>query len=183
MIALPLCLAWTTTRETETGKLRVAPVLAAAALLAAFSIPMMRRPRLQPIRDVASLMSALSSQRPNQSIVIMIATDGPEYNIDTFMLAQGAWHDKLKRVSLDTVVYDAMNKRSAEDGFQRIDDSDYVLFLQPQIEPGADWARTYAAHYRQQCEQKGLLDSSVASREFDVFEIRKMNSPPHATRL
>jgi hypothetical protein len=74
---------------------------------------------------------------------------------------------------VETLVYEAVNKRTLENGLRRIDEADYVLFLKPSLAPGSDWARVYAADYYKYCERVGVLEDSRVSPDFGVFKIRK----------
>ena len=81
--------------------------------------------------------------------------------------------DSLRPADLDTLVYDAINKATPEDGFRRIDAADYVLFLRPGLPPGPGWSRVYAQDYRAYCERVGILLDPKISPDLDVFKIRK----------
>lgn len=170
MIAMPLSLAWTSAKKTSGTTVGATPILAALLVGTLCAIPMVGKPEITPIQHTHELLGTLSQGRP---ITVVIATDGPEFNIDTFMLAREISPDSLRQVELDTLVYDEINKRSLEDGLKRIDAADYVLFLRPGIPPGADWMRTHAQEYRAHCERVGILISAGTSLDFDVFKIPK----------
>jgi hypothetical protein len=174
MIAMPICLAWTGFREKPAVKLGVAPPITALVIAIAFCVPMVHRPELSPIRSAGELMAKLSQQetRPTRPIKVVIATDGPAFNIDSFLLARQVRIDVLQRVAVDTLVYDKVNKRTLQDGINRIDAADYVLFLRPGFTPGADWQRVWAPDYRAHCEAVGSLLQPDTSPEFEVFRIR-----------
>lgn len=174
MIALPVCLAWTHFRERPSARLGAVPLIAALILATAASIPMVHRPELAPIRSAEGLLTTLS-QRPGASgrpLRVVIATDGPAFNIDTFLLARQVRIHSLQGVALDTLVYDKVNKWTLEDGLKRIDAADFVLFLKPGFKQGADWQRIWAGEYRAHTEKVGTLLDSQTSPEFDVFKIR-----------
>ena len=179
MIALPFCLAWIHSREeareeTQT-KLGAASVIMAVATAAALSFPMIRRPEIAPIRQAGDLLEALSRMQPAtaQPIKVVIATDGPQFNIDTFLLARQVRIDSLQRINLDTLVYDAVDKRTMADGFDRIDGADFVLFLKSGQTPGADWQRVWATDYRMRCLKIGKLLDSSTSPDMDVFRVNR----------
>lgn len=178
MIAMPLCLVWHKVSKKPSIRLGVAPVLAALLVGTAFFLPMIRRPELPPIRRAGDLLEALYKQRavPGRPIKVTIATDGPTINIETFLLAKQIRWDSSKNVVLDTLVYDAINKVRVEDGFRSIDAANFVLFLKPEVAPGPDWSRVYAADYRTYCEKVGILQNSNISTDFDVFEIGKQSA-------
>jgi hypothetical protein len=136
---------------------------------------MIRRPEVGPIKRAGELLRTLSLEQstPGQPIKIVIATDGPEFNIDTFLLARQLGRESLESVDLDTLVYDAINKRTLKDGTDRIDTADYVLFLRSDHTPGADWQRVWAQDYRYHSERVGILLDSKTSPDMDVFKIRK----------
>lgn len=169
-VALPLALSWTSFRPAVPLRFGAAPFLGgllAGLLLAA---PMVARPRLAPIRQVGDLVLELSHRRP---ATFVIATDGPEYNIETFNLARQIGIASLEPVCFDTLVYDAVNKRTIEDGCRRMAAADYVLFLKAEFAAGPEFSRQWAARYRAYAEQHGLLLPSQTSRQFDVFAMKR----------
>jgi hypothetical protein len=174
MIALPLCLAWTSFRDKPSARLAAAPVITTLIMVTALSIPMVRRPELAPIHSAEKLLTTLSQRprEPGRPVKVVIATDGPAFNIDTFLLARQVRIDNLQRVALDTLVYDNVNNRTLDDGLKRVDAADYVLFLRPGFTPGADWQRVWAREYRVHSEEVGTLLDSQTSPEFDIFKIR-----------
>jgi hypothetical protein len=175
MVAMPICLAWSSTRKGSTMTVGATPILAALFVGTLFSMPMIGRPQVAPIRRTGELLRILRQGQPiqGQPIKIVIATDGPEFNINTFLLAQQLGGDSLRQADLDTLVYDAINKSTAEEGFRRIDAADYVLFLRPGLTAGPDWSRVYAQDYRTYCERVGTLLDAEISPDLDVFKIRK----------
>jgi len=179
MIAMPLCLAWTGIRKESRLTVGAAPVLAALLMGTVISLPMIGRPETAPIRRAGDLLRTLYQEDPIQGrpIKVVIATDGPAFNIDTFLLARRLGGDSLQPVGLDTLVYDAINKRSLEEGLRRIDSADYVLFLRSGHTPGADWQRVWAQDYRAHCERAGILLDSKISPDTDVFKISKARVP------
>jgi hypothetical protein len=174
MIALPVCLAWTHFRERPSARLGSAPVIAALILVTAVSIPMVHRPELAPIRSAGELLTTLSQRprAPGRPVKVVIATDGPAFNIDTFLLARQVRIHNLQGVALDTLVYDKVNRWTLEAGLKRIDAADFVLFLRPDFTPGAGWQRIWAGEYRAHTKAVGTLLDSQTSPEFDVFKIR-----------
>ena len=72
---------------------------------------------------------------------------------------------------MDTLGYDAVNKRTLQDGLKRIDEADYVVFLRPGITPGPEWGRVWAQDYRAHCERIGILLDPKISPDLDVFKI------------
>jgi hypothetical protein len=174
LVAMPLCLAWTGIREESPNRAGAVPMLAALVVGTLFALPMVNRPQLAPVKRAGEVLQTLSHDRlPGQPVKIVIATDGPEFNINTFLLAEQLKQDKLPPADIDTLVYDAINKRSAEEGLNRIDVSDYVLFLKPALAPGPDWSRVYARDYRAHCERVGALLDAKISPDMDVFKIGK----------
>jgi len=179
MIVMPLCLAWASVKEQPRVRLGSVPIIAALLLGTVFSVPMIHRPQLAPIQRAGALLSSLRGEQPMQRGLtkVVIATDGPAFNIDTFLLARQLDLHNLEGVDLDTLVYDAINKRTLEDGLRRIDAADYVLFLKDNLEPGANWARVHAAEYRAYCEKVGVLLDSRISPDLVVFKIGKTHAP------
>ncbi len=175
MIALPLCLAWTDIRKESKPTVGAAPAFAALLIVTVISLPMIGRPEIVPIRRAGDLLRTLSQEDPirGRSVRVVIATDGPAFNIDTFLLAGQLSAGSLRPIYLETLVYDAVNKRSRQDGFKHIDAADYALFLKPGLPPGPDWTRAYAQDYRAYCEKVGILLDAKISPDMDVFKIRK----------
>ncbi len=176
MIAMPLCLAWTSIRKEPKSAVGATPIFAALVIGVLLAFPMVRRPEVAPIKRAGQLLQTLSHDQPTprQPIKVVIATDGPEFNIDTFLLARQLGRDSLGSVDLDTLVYDAINKRTLKDGTDRIDTADYVLFLRADHAPGADWQRVWAQEYRSHSEKAGILLDSKISPDLDVFKIHKL---------
>lgn len=174
MIAMPICLAWTSGLQRSAERAGRTPIVTALLLGVVLFVPMIRRPELDPIRQVGDLLTTFSHDNEGKDahIRVVIATDGPAFNIDTFLLAKQVGWDNLKRIDVDTLVYDAINGRTVEDGFKRIDTANYVLFLRPGITPGAGWSRIHASSYRQYCEKVAMLQDSNLSAYFDVFKVR-----------
>jgi len=171
---MPLALAWTNPRKGSAMNVGAAPILAAMSVVALFSMPMVSKPEIAPIRRAAELLKTLYQGQP---IEVIIATDGPEFNIETFQLARQLGGDSLRSASVSTIVYDAINKRRLDEGLRRIDAADYVLFLKPGSSPGPDWSRVYAQDYRAYCEKVGVLMNAKIAPDMDVFRIRKAEVP------
>jgi hypothetical protein len=178
MLAMPLCLAWTGIKKDSPKSVGAVPIVAALLLGTLFAWPMTRRPQVAPIKRAGELLRTLSQEHPTpgRPVNIVIATDGPEFNFDTFQLAQKVGQDTLPPVELDALVYYALNKRSVDEGFRRIDAADYVLFLKPGL-PGPDWSRVYAQASRAHCEKVGTLLDAEISPDLDVFKIWKAGVP------
>ena len=175
MIAMPLCLAWTGIRKDSKSAVGTAPIIVALFVGALLALPMRSRPLIAPIHRAGELLEILNhrQQTSGQPVKVIIATDGPDFNIDTFLLARQLGRDHLGSVDLDTLVYDAINKRSLKDGTDRIDTADYVLFLRSNHTLGADWQRIWAQDYRSYSEKIGALLDPKISPDMDVFKIRK----------
>ena len=167
MIAVPLCLAWTSSKSEG---MVFSPSLILAGLLAVTlcSVPMVNRPDIGPIKRIGELLGALSRGRPT---AVVLATDGVLFNVETVELARQLGGDYLQPIRVETLVYFEFSKRSLADGLDRIDKADYVLFLKPGHSPGPDWTMTRAKDYRAYCEKIGTLMSAQVSPDFDVFKI------------
>ena len=172
MIAMPIALAWTSPRKESAMKVGAAPVVAALFAVTLFSIPMAGKPETAPVRRAGELLRTLYQGQP---IWVVIATDGPQFNIETLQLARQLGGDSLRPENVGTLVYDAINERTLDQGLRSIDASDYVLFLKPGSPPASDWAwsRVYARDYRAYCEKVGILMDAKISPDVDVFKIRK----------
>jgi hypothetical protein len=169
-IALPLALAWNTWRNEQTPSGISAAQLSSGLLAGVLAAtPMVARPQMTPVRHIGELLHNLSH---DSNATFLVATDGPEFNIETFQLARQIGGESLRPVAIDTLVYDAVNKRSLEDGLHRISSADYVLFLKPSFASGPQWSRTWASEYRAYAEKTGLPLPALVSSEFDVFAMK-----------
>jgi hypothetical protein len=175
MIALPLCLAWTSIRKKSTPGVGAAPILASLFIGTLLALPMIGRPQVEPIRRAGELLRKLCQGRPVQGgpVRVVIATDGPESNVNIFQVAEQISLENLAPAHVETIIYDAINKRPPEMGFSSIDAADYVLFLKPNLPQDAEWTRIYAKDYRAHCEKVGTLMDAQTSPDLDVFRIRK----------
>jgi len=167
MICLPLCLAWTSSR-TEGKSFRPSVILSGLLAVTLLSIPMVARPDIAPIERTSELLSTLSAGRPT---VVVLATDGVLFNVETVELARQLGGEYLQPVRVETLVYLESSGRTLEDAFDRIDRADYVLFLKPGNSFGPDWTMTRAREYRGHCEKIGSLVNGQISKDFDVFKI------------
>ena len=168
-VELPLALAWNSLPSSPSS-FDSAHFLGGLLVALLVAIPMVARPRLEPTRHGEELLLALSRGRP---ATLVIATDGPEYNIETLQLARQIGGASLQSAYLDTLVYDAINKRTLENGYERMARANYVLFLKARFPAGPDWSRQWAAQYRTYAEEHGTLLASQSLGEFDVFEMNK----------
>src|SRR5262249_27733798 len=157
MIALPLCLAWTSVKSETTRKVELAPVAVAFAVVGVLSIPAFRRPELGPIDESGRLIQTLCDKKADEhhTLNIVLADDGPAYNINTFIVAKQLMPDSACRAELGTVVYDEMNKVPVQASYERLNNADFVLFLKPGVKPGADWSRVHDNEFRLYCERVG----------------------------
>jgi hypothetical protein len=169
-VTLPLALSWNSLRDRDPRRLGESHFLGIMLVALMLAIPMVARPQLTPVRHVEELLADLSHGKPT---TIVLATDGPDENIEVLQLARQLGGDALRPLYLDTLVYDAINKRTLEDGYRRMAAANYVLFLKSAMVPGPDWTRTWAASYRTYAEKIGVLLASPSSREFEVFQIKR----------
>jgi hypothetical protein len=175
MIGMPFCLAWSNLKSESKATARPASILGALLVCMVFAIPMVGRPDIVPIQRDRELLEKLSQGRPT---TIMLATEGVLFNVETVELARQLGGEHLRPVRVDTLAYDEVNKRSLEEGFERIDKADYVLFLKPGNSLGPDWTMTRAKDYRAHCEKVGTLMSAQISSDFDVFKVEGEYSTP-----
>ncbi len=168
-IALPLVLSWNALRYSPPARFEAMHFLGGALVALLASVPMVARPNLGPIREVKSLQENLSRSKP---ILIEIATDGPDYNINTFQLARQIGYAMLQPVRLDTLVYDSIGKKTLEDGLRRISSSDYILFLKPEFTGGSAWSRQWEPQYRAYVAEHATPVAQVSS-VFEVFKVVK----------
>jgi hypothetical protein len=177
-VALPICLAWTSLKAPQASRVGVAPALVALATGGILSIPMIRRPDIVPIQKARVLIRKLCQEPTNQSpsVRIVLADDGPSFNINTFLLAKQFEEGASCQVELDTLVYDSVNQRSLQDSLKRIDTATFVVFLKPGIAAGPDWSRVHDSEFRAYCEKVGTLQDSAISLELDVFKIGSHSS-------
>jgi hypothetical protein len=168
-IALPLVLSWNSSRYSPPLRFEAVHFLGGALLALMVAVPMVARPILGPIRQAKDLEENLSLGKPT---VIELATDGLDYNINTFLLARQIGYATLQPVQLDTLVYDAIAKRTLEDGYRRISSADYVLFLKPEFDAGPTWSRQWESQYRSYVATRGTPVSQISS-PFEVFRLTK----------
>lgn len=167
-IGLPLILAWNAFRNSPPARFEAVHFLGGVLIAVLACVPMVARPILGPILQAEDLEENLSHGKP---AVLELATDGPDYNINTFQLARQIGYAKLSPVQLDTLVYDAIAKKTPEDGFRRISGADYVLFVKPQFATGPAWSRQFETQYRSYVASSATPVPQLSS----VFEIFKVN--------
>jgi hypothetical protein len=168
-IGLPMVLSWNGFREAPPMALEARHFLGGALIALLAAVPMVARPILGPVRHAKELLESLSRGKP---AVIEIATDGPDHNIEIFQLARQIGGADLRPISLDTLVYDAVNKLTVADGYRRISAADYVLFLKPQYAAGPAWSRQWEPQYRAYISGH-TTQMPQASAEFEVFKVEK----------
>jgi hypothetical protein len=171
MIALPILLAVAPHRAkglTAPGRTTLALAVLAGSLL---SFPMVARPDMSFVRYASDILERYGS--PNTTI--LLATDHPYLNIETFLLAQQIGGERLRTVRLGTLVYDYVNNRPLAWSLDRTSKADIVLFHRPPLYPDPPWANQFASQFRDQAEKSGSLTES--GKYLDVF---RKNVPPAA---
>lgn len=168
-VSLPLVLSWHGIARRPKPRLDAAPFLGAAFVALLLSVPMIARPQLAAVRHDLELLRGFSHGQPTS---FLIATDGPDNNIEVLQLARQIGGRQLLPVYVDTLVYDAINKRSLNDGYTRMAAADYVLFLRPHLPPGPPWSRQWASEYRAYAEETGALIPFPECPDFDVFRMK-----------
>lgn len=167
MIALPFVLAVVPSKGAD----QVPPGmgLMGFALLAGVlcSIPMLARPDMTYVRHAGTILDRIA--RPG--VKILLATDDPFLNIDTFLLAKEFRRQRLPSVAIDTLVYDSLRGRSMYDGFHRLEAADYILFKKPPLSTEPEWANQFANEYYQYAT--GVADETdVPSEYMHVLKVR-----------
>ena len=94
--------------------------------------------------EADALLSTLRGDRP---IRVLLASDEPSFNIETMILGRELHFVRLSRLSLGTVVYDAIHGRTLEQSIARLRAADVVVIRDPP-EPGApEWANRFLPRF------------------------------------
>jgi hypothetical protein len=168
MIGLPFAFA----AATKPGRFRLrsnsALLLAGALACIIWSFQMIARPNLSTVREALQLLEE-TGQAPAARILLI--TDHPTLNIETFLLAKEISKDRYRSVSIDTTVYDAINGRSLESSYKKIEQSDYVIAHKPPLSSEPAFANQNAEIYRAHALKAGTQQPS-SSRLVEVYKIR-----------
>jgi hypothetical protein len=103
-------------------------IVVIAFVLALACVPMVQRPVIEKIRNLSGLLQSLEDAKVRS---ILIATDSPTFNIESFLLSKeilGKSHDRL---TIGTLAYDYMHSRDLEYSLKRVDSADAVIFEKP----------------------------------------------------
>ena len=166
MIALPLLCAAVPAglpgKRAEPGMPLYVSLLLAGILI---SIPMVGRPDLTYIRYAGALLDRI--HRPGA--VILIATDDPHLNVETFLLA--AEVRSGLGLNIGTLVYDIVLGHPLDYSLHRMDSADYILFKKGELMADPEWANKFAATFHAHAAEIG--DQIDAPNQFmETFKVR-----------
>jgi hypothetical protein len=171
MIGLPFVLAVVPANKVDQRSLRTGMIgfgLLAGVLC---SIPMLARPEMAPVRYAEAVLNRIG--RPGTKI--MLATESPVLNIETFLLAKQFGGKRLEELTIDSLVYDSLNGRSIYDSYHRMEGADYILFHKPPLSTDPPWANQFANEFYQYAS--GIADETDAPSEYmHVMKVRPQAS-------
>jgi hypothetical protein len=124
------------------------------------SIPMLARPDLTYVRYAGAVLDRIA--HPGTRIVLV--TDDPFLNIETFLLAKEIRGQSLHDTDIDTLVYDSIQGRSLDSSYHRMDSFDYILYRKPPLSTDPVWANQYADAFYQHA--LGIADPVDVPSEF-----------------
>ena len=167
MIALPLLCAAVPAglagKRAQPGVLLYVSLFLAGVLV---SIPMVGRPDLTYVRYAGALLDRIS--RPRQA-VILIATDDPHLNIETFLLAAEV-HSGMG-LNIGTLVYDIVLGHPLDYSLHRMDSADYILFQKGPLIADPEWANKFAKTFHAHAAE--IADQIDAPNQFmETFKVR-----------
>lgn len=170
MIGLPFVLAVVPAggKDAVPGAALIGYGLLAGVLCA---IPMLGRADLAPVRYAERLLQTIG--KPNTRI--LLATESPQLNIETFLLAKQFLGSRAAAVRVDTLVYDALNGRSIYDSYHRMESADYILFHKPPLSTEPKWANAHAAEFYKYAA--AMADPAPAPSDYmNVMKVRPLNA-------
>ena len=155
-LAMPWCLALVM-RGPAGANPRGAPVrdFALAGLVSVFlALPSLKNYDLSSIELSRSVLRTIPA---DQSASVMTATDSPDFNIESLLLAYELDRRRFPaRLFIDTLVYDGVNGRTLEQSLARLRGADVVLFRIP-LDPAmaAYWPNARYEEFLQIAEAEG----------------------------
>lgn len=146
----------------------------AFAVAAVASLPMASRFDLQHVRDADALLRFLD---PGYAIRIQVASDPPLFNINTLQLAQRIDGDRLGRLDIRTVIYDATNGHDVDWSERQLRDAHVVMIVWPvAVPPAPEFTNRHAARFLDLARKCGHeLASHPGPADVLLFDMR--NSP------
>ncbi len=184
MIALPFALATGLSTNREQAHPDLASMSIALLGCVLCSIPMLSRPDMTYIRYAGSILDQVA--RPGRRI--LLATESPFLNIETFLLAREIRSPRLKSLNIDTLVYDSIRGRSVNDSLHRMNGADFLLFHKPPLSTEPSWANEHAKEFAEYASR--IADETDAPTEYmRVMKVRPPDAQPvsgerpHVTRI
>jgi hypothetical protein len=95
---------------------------------ALFSWNMRSHIELEPVRQVRAVLEMCRSQGLKN---VVLASDSPDWNIETFLLARELMGGTTTGIRLSTVVYSVMQENPISDDFQALENGDAVVIETP----------------------------------------------------
>ncbi len=168
MIALPLVFA--AVPSGLPGNREQPPMLLYLSFLLAgvlVSIPMVGRTDLTYIHYAGALLDRIG--RPGA--VILIATDDPHLNIETFLLAKEIRSRTEQNLAIGTLVYDIVGGHSLDYSLHRMGLADYILFQKGPLLSDPEWANRFAKTFHAHAAE--IADQIDAPNQFmETFKVR-----------
>ena len=165
MIALPFALAALPSGrspEPPTSSLFGMACMLGCVLV---SIPMAARPQLNYVRDLNALLTQLVEQKVSR---VVVATDSPEVNIESLLLAKHIGGKAFSSLTIYTLAYDFMHNKPLTVSYDLISKSDVVIFQKP-IPTVPDFTNKYAKEYLAYTMSLGFVPLARTPSYLTVF--------------
>ncbi len=171
-IGLPFALAALPkpTAYSETSQHTYWPIL---FLVTIVSLPMFARLDLSQVRLADAVLQSLPTTTRTS---IMLATDDPHFNIETFLLAQQLSPLKYSQFSIDTLVYDELRGLSLPKSIDRLAQVDFVVLHTPPLSMDPPWSNRFAADFRMYALAHGESQPVPLGAEVEIVKLRHV---PH----
>lgn len=168
MIALPLLCATVPSglpgQRAQPGMLLYLSVFLAGVLA---TIPMVGRPDLTYVRYAGAVLDRITEP----GAAILIATDDPNLNNETFLLAREIRSGMPPNLTIDTLVYDIVAGRTLDYSLHRMDSADYILFKKGALSTDPEWANKFAKAFHAHAVE--IADQIDAPNQFmETFKVR-----------
>jgi hypothetical protein len=127
MIGLPFAAA--SLVSTRKGWQVNGPLVAVVAFVLVLAcVPMVQRPDVRKFRNLPRLLQTLEDAKARN---ILIATDSPTFNIESFLLSKEILGKSHAALTIGTLAYDYMHSIDLEYSLKRVDGADAVIFEKP----------------------------------------------------
>lgn len=126
---------------------------------------MAARPQLNYVRDLNALLTQLVEQKVSR---VIVATDSPEVNIESLLLAKHIGGKALSSLTIYTLAYDFMHNKPLTVSYDLISKSDAVIFQEP-IPTVPDFTNKYAKEYLAYTMSLGFVPLARTPSYLTVF--------------